>query len=177
MARRTMLQSHEKRAVRNVMTTNNSLWIIRCSPCEGSCSSCEVGSISVSWSPLRNLRQVKNAPQAFKKACLKANSDLTPRLVIRRATELYNFVYGMKIGDYVVCLPGSGRPVRVGRVIGDYQYIYVKRMHPHTREVKWDSQLRKWETLPPNVRRTLSAARTLYKPDKFENDVRVALMP
>ena len=155
------------------MTRNNSLWIIRCSPCEGACS-CEVASISVSWSPLRNLRRLKNVPQAFKRACLKANPNLTPRLAIRRAAELYNFVHGMKVGDYIVCLPGSGGPVRVGRVTGDYQYIYVKRMHPHTREVKWENQLHKLETLPPNVRRTFSAARTLYQPAKFENDVRAA---
>ena len=154
------------------MTTNNSLWIIRCSPSEQASSSCEAGSISVSWSPLRNLRRLKNA-KAFKRACLKANPDLTPRLAIRRAAELYNFVHGMKVGDYIVCLPGSGEPVRVGRVIGDYQYIYVKRMHPHTREVRWE-KLHKFEALPPNVRRTFSAARILYKPAKFESDVRAA---
>jgi predicted Mrr-cat superfamily restriction endonuclease len=159
------------------METNNPLWIIRCSPCKGSCSTCERDSISVSWSPLRNLRQIKNARQAFKKACLKANPDLTPRQAGWRAAELYNFVYGMKVGDYVVCLPGLAGPVRVGRVIGHYKYIYVKRMQPHTREVKWENQLREVETLPPRVRRTLRAGRPLYKPQKYGSEIRDALLP
>ena len=133
--------------------------------------------MSVGWPPLRNLRRLKNVPKTFKKVCIKANPDLTPQLAIRRAAELYTFVYGMKVGDYIVCLAGPGQPVRVGRVIGDYQYIYVKRMHPHTREVKWENQLHKLETLPPNVRRTFSAARIFYKPAKFESDVRAALLP
>lgn len=129
------------------------------------------------WSPLRNLRRIKNVRQAFRRAFVKVNSGLPPRLIARRVAELYNFVHGMKIGDYVVCVSKSEGAVRVGRVIGDYQYIYVKRLHPHTREVRWRDQVRTLDTLPASVRRALKAGRLLYKPKHFKNDVRTELLP
>jgi predicted Mrr-cat superfamily restriction endonuclease len=111
------------------------------------------------------------------KTYVEANPDVAARLAGRRAAELYNFVYGMKKGDYVACLTRSQRPVRVGRVIGDYQYISVKRIHPHVREVKWENHLHEWETLPPTIQRALKIRRSLFRPSAFEDDVRAALLP
>ena len=130
------------------------------------------GYASLGWSKCGDLGLFPPDQKAFRERYLSHYPDDTLATAGIRAGELYSFVHEMKVGDSVIYPSRTDRLVRVGRVVGDYQYKSKHEIHSHVRKIKWRRRTVQRDGLPSKVRRALSGPRALYQLRKHASDVR-----
>jgi len=93
--------------------------------------------IAIGWSNMGDLSQWADR-DAYKSAFAEMYPDEKPGAIPTKAGQLYRFVHEIQIGDLVVCPLKLVREVRIGRVVGEYQYAPdVDARYPNIRKVKW----------------------------------------
>jgi restriction system protein len=153
------------------------LWIIRGGTGEQAHDSFVSGCISLGWSRIKDLRLIAANRKAFRKEYRRHYRDDSPGAARMRASELYRFLNKVEVGDFIV-YPSRKKDglVHVGRVMGGYKFKPGRSPHHHLRKVKWIKEMQ-WSELSPRVRRTLDCRPSLYRPKRYANDVREALLP
>ena len=93
--------------------------------------------IAVGWAQVGDLHRLRER-EDFKGAFVETFPDTKPGAISTGAGQLYRFVHEMQVGDLVVCPSKLAREVRIGRVVGDYEYMPdANAQYPNMRKVEW----------------------------------------
>lgn len=93
--------------------------------------------IAIGWREMGDLNQWIDR-EAYKSAFAETFPDQKPGAIPTKAGQLYRFVHEMQVGDFVVCPLKLAREVRIGRIVGDYEYLpEVNARYPNMRKVEW----------------------------------------
>jgi restriction system protein len=94
--------------------------------------------VGIGWDALGNIAQVGPSRDKFKDKVRGTYLDYKPGKVPTVAGILYRFVYEMKPGDYAVYPRKTDRTLRLGRIVGDYEYRPdLMKGYPNIRKVEW----------------------------------------
>jgi MoxR-like ATPase len=91
-------------------------------------------TVAIGWDTLGDLKHYKNQEE-FELALLGDESG--GRRKTNNARCLYQFVYEISVGDYVVVKSGRKNIFGVGEVVSDYEYQPEKDAFKNIRRVKW----------------------------------------
>jgi len=93
--------------------------------------------IAIGWPKMGDLNQWTDR-DAFKAAFAETFPDQKPGAIPTKAGQLYRFVHEMQVGDFVACPLKLVREVRIGKVLGEYEYrADLNPQYPNMREVEW----------------------------------------
>src|SRR5882672_4455615 len=126
----------------------------------------DMNYVSLGWKQCGDLRLIPNTRKAFRKQFRSHCPNHEPGAVRMKASELYRFLHKMAVGNLVVYPSVEDGLVRVGHVVGEYDYKHKNRPHCHVRKIKWFKTVRR-NKLPFKVQRALSGRPSLYQPRKY----------
>jgi restriction system protein len=93
--------------------------------------------IAIGWPKMGDLSQWSDRA-AYKTAFAEAYPGEKPGAIPTKAGQLYRFVQEMELDDLVVCPLKLAREVRIGKTVGEYQYLPdVNARYPNMRKVEW----------------------------------------
>lgn len=88
------------------------------------------------------------------------------------ATQIVNFVVGMKVGDLVIIPSQSSRDYCLAKIESDYQFLNDE-LYPHSRKVCLIKEHISKDIFPTYIVNTLGAFRTIFKAGKDEEIVEI----
>jgi hypothetical protein len=93
----------------------------------------QTSTVAIGWDDLGDLRAYKNQ-QEYETALLGEEEG---RRRTNDALCLYQFVYEIAVGDYVVVKSGRRNIFGVGEIISEYEYLGEKEEYRNIRRVRW----------------------------------------
>lgn len=133
------------------------------------------GVVAINFENIEDFKGVTDKSTAAK-LLLEANSDYSKRKAAIGGSQLYRFLFEMKINDRVVTYDPSRRIYHVGTIASDH--IFDKNMIPELpsyRKVKWDGEVVR-DLLSVSTKNSLGSLSTLFLlPDSAANEIETVL--
>jgi restriction system protein len=131
--------------------------------------------IALGWSTVGDLSKIKPTRDAFKAAVEAAYPNKKAGAIPNNAGQLIRFVHEIKAGDLVVFPNKLDKTVRLGVVIGDYEYRPKTDSHyPHIRSVKWLKTVER-KTFTQGALYEIGSAMSLFQVKTYADEFRAAL--
>lgn len=129
--------------------------------------------VALGWPELGNIGEWRATREEFCEQFERLHGyNATPRGIAATAGMLFNFVHVMRVGDLVVSPSPIGGVIRIGRIVGEYEFRPdMWSEYPAMRRVKWTSEIARAE-LSEVARKSLKARRSLFRVRAGEHDYR-----
>ena len=122
------------------------------------------GYVVLGWEELGPLDWVTNRSE-LQNLLRKHKPDAQDRAIQNWSGQIWAFLSQISEGDFVVT-PLKSRPiVKVGRVIGGYEYVTLEGSPAHVRPVEWLNEIPK-DSLDSDIRQSLSALMAVCRIDR-----------
>lgn len=98
----------------------------------------EDGRAYCTWSDLPSSLKSYKSKKDLQTHFSEANPDIKPNTALNWAGQVWNFIHGIKDGDYVA-LPSKIQPtIHFGKVMGDYEFSTIHEIpYQHSRKIEW----------------------------------------
>lgn len=122
------------------------------------------GKIAIGWATLKDF-PIDGDWETFKAQVKKRlPAEYNEHRVGSAAGQLWSFIRGIGVGDFVITPVKSTRKVLVGKITGDYKYDPAfDESLPRTRPVTWFSPIA-WDSIASDLRSTFSVWQTIVRP-------------
>jgi restriction system protein len=130
--------------------------------------------VAIGWREMGDIGKLEDNREVFKERYSETyHDDLKKRIAIN-AGQLYRFVYGMGVGDYVIYTSKNTREIFIGVVEGDYCYNPSAPEYVHQRKIKWVKQLPR-TSFSQGALYEIGSAMTLFAVKNYADEFLAAL--
>lgn len=131
--------------------------------------------VCIGWSSLGDLSNIQSKVD-LETVYLTAYPQKTPHSKGQDIAQIWKFLKGMSVGDYVVY--GDGKVAHIGRVTSNYYYATnvegQDSDYVNNKKVKWLKSV-KYSYLPTGLRQAFYAARSVFSLNEYRSAIRELL--